>query len=635
MQEPQVGETTREAPEIIEIGFKRPGFWSVQFALLFASLVLAAVAYYVAAWSRLAQAITSAADYAPHLIVPLTLCGAALLVRFLVRPRRVPPLVFHPRHFLLPRTADSSRVVLVAYDDICSVDLRGSGATERLLIGTRGRLFIFPRPAFASPNGIEQALRELYQHILRLPQGSRIVERIAQSRRQSILAMSKSTVATQSILALFAVFFVVQYSAGGFSTALGQVRFGALTPVLVRSGEAYRLLSSSLLHANVLHLYLDALALFFLGAIAERLLGRTRFVLVFVISALGGALASASTSPTLFSVGGSSGIFGLLGALAVIDQRFRGELPFGFAQPLRWWAGFLAALGLLTAIVPEVDGIANLTALFCGVAVTLLVVDMKAVFDPNAAVEPALRYTAGGLAAVYGVTAIAALGLALHADERHEVKVARRIVEAAVASPNLLNELAWRVAVQPTAKPELLDVALAAAERAVAVSPEHMQIVDTLAAVYYRLGRQRDAVTLERRVLAATGEDFAAEHLAQFLRALAAAAPPEITLDVQTTTAAASGADPRVEVRLAHALTGVTQFFALGLRGDRVVALLVGTLPSASPAGAVSLTTTSLVTWPRDARYELVLVDSACETCPATPPTLNLWNLELPRSDLP
>jgi membrane associated rhomboid family serine protease len=89
-----------------------------------------------------------------------------------------------------------------------------------------------------------------------------------------------------------------------------------LDPVAVAHGEYYRLLSVTLLHASVLHLGLNMLALVYIGIMedGEKLLGSWRFLGIYLVAGLG-----ASTASVIFThevaVGASGAIMGVLGAL--------------------------------------------------------------------------------------------------------------------------------------------------------------------------------------------------------------------------------------------------------------------------------------------------------------------------------
>jgi membrane associated rhomboid family serine protease len=62
------------------------------------------------------------------------------------------------------------------------------------------------------------------------------------------------------------------------------------------------------------------LALWMIGRSLEPLLGRWRFVALYLIGGLGGSVAMAVLDPGVATVGASGGIFALMGALLVIGR---------------------------------------------------------------------------------------------------------------------------------------------------------------------------------------------------------------------------------------------------------------------------------------------------------------------------
>ncbi len=94
----------------------------------------------------------------------------------------------------------------------------------------------------------------------------------------------------------------------------------------IEDGQIWRLGTSILLHANLVHLLINGYALWVLGRILEKLYGPRRFAIVFFFSGFAGALASFAFMDQN-SVGASGAIFGLLGAAVVFGFRFKAELP--------------------------------------------------------------------------------------------------------------------------------------------------------------------------------------------------------------------------------------------------------------------------------------------------------------------
>ena len=134
------------------------------------------------------------------------------------------------------------------------------------------------------------------------------------------------------------------------------ISFGMI-PSAIAQGEWWRLITSTLLHGSILHLLFNMYALYWLGPQLERALGHSRFAALYVLSALGGSVASYWFSDLLtVSVGASGAIFGLITATIVIGREMRTDVSqlivllginviIGFAQPgIDWRAHFGGAV---------------------------------------------------------------------------------------------------------------------------------------------------------------------------------------------------------------------------------------------------------------------------------------------------
>ena len=94
-----------------------------------------------------------------------------------------------------------------------------------------------------------------------------------------------------------------------------------------RAGEWYRLVTGGFLHANVIHIAFNMLALYQLGMLLEPAFGRLRFAVVYFASMLAGSLGVMLLHPDHFTVGASGAVFGLMG-FAFMAMRARGIDPF-------------------------------------------------------------------------------------------------------------------------------------------------------------------------------------------------------------------------------------------------------------------------------------------------------------------
>jgi membrane associated rhomboid family serine protease len=82
------------------------------------------------------------------------------------------------------------------------------------------------------------------------------------------------------------------------------IRMGAKDSYLIVSeNEAWRLLSSAVLHAGLVHYFINMLALWFVGKAIESSHGVIAMAILFIIPAIGGTILSAIFLPQYITVG--------------------------------------------------------------------------------------------------------------------------------------------------------------------------------------------------------------------------------------------------------------------------------------------------------------------------------------------
>ncbi|MFI7004147.1 rhomboid family intramembrane serine protease [Nocardia sp. NPDC050175] len=96
-----------------------------------------------------------------------------------------------------------------------------------------------------------------------------------------------------------------------------------LYPPLVADGQWFRLIGSGFLHYGPIHLLLNMFALYMIGRDTELVLGRLRYLAVYLVSLLGGSAAVMVFSQDTATAGASGAVYGLFGAITVILIRLR------------------------------------------------------------------------------------------------------------------------------------------------------------------------------------------------------------------------------------------------------------------------------------------------------------------------
>ena len=97
----------------------------------------------------------------------------------------------------------------------------------------------------------------------------------------------------------------------------------------VASGEWYRLITSAFLHEppnnglGLTHILFNMWALIVIGPPLERTLGRSKFIALYLVSALAGSVMLYLIDPGQLAIGASGAIFGLFGGFLVLAKRLQ------------------------------------------------------------------------------------------------------------------------------------------------------------------------------------------------------------------------------------------------------------------------------------------------------------------------
>jgi len=88
---------------------------------------------------------------------------------------------------------------------------------------------------------------------------------------------------------------------------------------IINNGEYYRLLTSMFLHADIMHIFSNMIALLFFGTAVENNFSKIEYIIIYFISGLIGNLFSLILLPlNVISLGASGAIFGLIGAAFIL-----------------------------------------------------------------------------------------------------------------------------------------------------------------------------------------------------------------------------------------------------------------------------------------------------------------------------
>lgn len=171
---------------------------------------------------------------------------------------------------------------------------------------------------------------------------------------------------TFGIIAVCAVLYVLQWVIPGdviyrnlaYASVFATPEYGVFQP--------WRMITSAFLHSQgfILHIVLNMYMLWIFGQALEPLLGRIRFLAVYLISAVGGSVGYLLLTPLIPEggpvgvVGASGAIFGLFGAMLVVQRHRRAETK-------QLWV-LIAINGVIGFMVPQIAWQAHLGGLIAG-----------------------------------------------------------------------------------------------------------------------------------------------------------------------------------------------------------------------------------------------------------------------------
>lgn len=189
-----------------------------------------------------------------------------------------------------------------------------------------------------------------------------------------------------------AMYALVGLTAGGSALAspstYSLIHFGAMFPPYVLDGQVWRLMTAVFLHGDIIHIAFNLYALWLLGPLIENSFGKTRFLIIFVVTGLISTMASfgwgfvwAEIAPQLgmnvdmggvmlrTSVGMSGALTGLIGVGVSAGHRVKTAQGAVIRDTMLRWMLFILIFGLA---VPQVDNAAHIGGFIPGLALGAL-----------------------------------------------------------------------------------------------------------------------------------------------------------------------------------------------------------------------------------------------------------------------
>jgi rhomboid protease GluP len=179
----------------------------------------------------------------------------------------------------------------------------------------------------------------------------------------------KKIIMTKVIIGLCIIMFLLSLTISkNFNIAL--VVLGANNRELVLSGDIYRLIACAFLHGSIIHLLVNMYSLWIIGNQVETYLGKWRFLIIYLLSAIMGSVFSIVFLKNGISIGASGAIFGLMGSLLYFGYHYRLYLSGALTSQI---IPIIAINLLLGFTLNGIDNAAHIGGLIGGYLATMIV----------------------------------------------------------------------------------------------------------------------------------------------------------------------------------------------------------------------------------------------------------------------
>lgn len=216
------------------------------------------------------------------------------------------------------------------------------------------------------------------------------LRRMMSSNRPDFLQRNRFRLVTLALIAVNVLVFATEVLLSGMRFEVPTpvlVEMGAMYAPLVQAGELFRLFTPMFLHMDLMHLAFNMVALYSVGEVLERVLGRGNFLLLYFVGGITGNAVSYAADvllgggPTV-SAGASTSVFGLFVAVALLGVLHKGNRRM-FAEYSKGMLGIIGVNVAYTLLVPSISVSGHLGGALGGL-VAMFMIPAKNLRVPNA-----------------------------------------------------------------------------------------------------------------------------------------------------------------------------------------------------------------------------------------------------------
>ncbi|CAK7048200.1 MAG: hypothetical protein PEGG_02030 [Paraeggerthella hongkongensis] len=218
------------------------------------------------------------------------------------------------------------------------------------------------------------------------------LKRMLNQSEPSFFERNRFRMVTLILIALNVIVFAVEAVLSGFRVNVSTsvlVQMGAMyAPWMQSAADLYRFVTPMFLHMDLMHLGFNMVALYSVGEVLERVLGKGNFLALYFIGGITGNAVSYAADVFLgggstVSAGASTSVFGLFVAVALLGLLHKGNRSM-FAQYSKGMLGIIAVNVAYTFLVPGISVSGHLGGALGGL-VAMFMVPAKSLRVPTVA----------------------------------------------------------------------------------------------------------------------------------------------------------------------------------------------------------------------------------------------------------
>lgn len=198
----------------------------------------------------------------------------------------------------------------------------------------------------------------------------------ADERKQAFSAFSQTlksetptTYITYLLIAINVLVFVAMVISGVSAIspqATDLLLWGSEFGMYTVNGEWWRVFTEMFVHVGVLHLISNMFAFVYVAPYVERMFGNVGFLMLYVVSGLGGGMLALYLGPMQIHAGASAAVFGVYGALLAVLLRERDSIPPEVSDNLQKFVLVFIAYNLINSLRPGISMAAHVGGLIIG-----------------------------------------------------------------------------------------------------------------------------------------------------------------------------------------------------------------------------------------------------------------------------